>query len=110
MSQYDGARLLARQVLDILCYTFANAAETFDSTHFAALDGHSATGGFRAFGDHDNCMLPRAGCCRPQLVRHPADVERNFGNEDSVRLAGNARVQGDPTRVPAHNFDNDNPT
>src|ERR1044071_4037079 len=62
-------------------------------------------GDFDSLGDYDDREFLAGGLTLVHKITDPADVERYFGNQNDVRAAGNSRLQGNPPRIPAHDFD-----
>src|SRR5437870_6914784 len=54
--------------------------------------------------DH-NTEITAAGVAQPNLLRNFLNVERKLGNQDYVRTASHAAVDGNPSRVAPHDFD-----
>src|SRR5918997_1306883 len=61
----------------------------------------------RALGDHDDREVAPARVAAAQPLADLLDVERVLGDEHDVGAAGQARVGGDPARVPTHDLDHD---
>ncbi len=62
-----------------------------------------------ALGHHDDREAAPAFVAATQVGDHLLDVERPLGHEDRVRPAGETRVRGDPSGVPAHHLDHHHP-
>ena len=58
-----------------------------------------------ALRDDHNTEITAAGVAQPNLLRNFLNVERKLGNQDYVRTASHAAVDGNPSRVAPHDFD-----
>jgi hypothetical protein len=63
----------------------------------------------RAFRNHNDSS--KVTCCLTRFdhPRYIVVIEWNFGNQNDIGAARDAAMQRDSTRVPSHDFDNDDP-
>ena len=83
---------------------FADSAETFDASDFAALHGHVTTEGFGAFSDdHDRIWLAFLEAIF-EVQSDILDGIGDFRDEDRIRSTGQTSMQSNPACVSTHDF------
>src|ERR1041384_6726102 len=60
--------------------------------------------GLNALGNHDDAELLAATFALQNVVAYALDGEGDLWDQDDMRAAGDPSVQGDPPRVPSHDF------
>ena len=108
MAEDDIARVFPGHVFELRGHLRADSAEPF---HVPAVRGlHervAAANRPRALGDDDDAELGAECVALADGIGDAFEIERNLRNQDRVCPAGDAGVQGDPSGVASHHFDDD---
>src|SRR5574341_149717 len=106
VSQYERAGLLPGQLLDGVGHAIGDPPE---AAPLAVEIDFAAPLRQRPFGHDDDAEVASLGFSAGDLVTHLLEVEGDFGDEDDVGRAGEARVEGDEPAVPSHYLDDHHP-
>ena len=107
MTENDGARLLARQLLQPGGHFGAHPSQLDVLVDGLAEDRQLAPFGHRPLGDDHDGELGTALLALLDRRRHRFQPERDLRDENRVGTRGDARLEGDPPCVAAHHLDDD---
>ena len=104
--EHDGAGFLAGQGFEVMGQLVPDAAETLDVFAGGRLDDRALPAlGLGALGDDNDRELGAELVARAHALGDLLDIVGNLGDEDDVGATAEARVQGDPAGVAAHDLD-----
>src|SRR5215470_13706290 len=112
VSEDDGTRFKAGAFLDFVRQRVADAAQLFVAELILAEVAHDESGfaarrELGAFSGDHNAELTSTSVPLTDQFGNLFDVKGHFGNQDHIRAASHATVDGDPAGIAAHHFHND---
>jgi hypothetical protein len=104
MTQDDATSFLTQTLLQFGRHLMANATQALSAPSFMGYDYRIATSRMGTLGNDDNGERPAT--LRPglDLIDDFHDVVRYFGDQDYVGRGGDAGVQGYPSGISPHDF------
>ena len=107
MAQGDRPGLLAGPLVDLSRHPLGDAAEGFRLAADPLGPGEVTADGPRAFGRHDDGPTPAPPLASHQVVAHFVHVVGNLGTQNDLGRRRDAREEGDPAGVAAHQLDDE---
>jgi len=106
VTQDDHPSFFAGQFGDFVSDPFADSSQTSFAAGLFSL-GMRETSAFRksAFRDHNNAEVLAAILAVADGLTNALDVVRNLGNQDDISAPGNTGMDGNPSGVAPHDFD-----
>src|SRR5581483_6628852 len=109
VAEYRRPRLKTGAALDLLLQRMADPPESrmAELVHLPGLERHGSLLGYRSFRRDQDREIASAGVTASDQLAGLLDVKRLLGDQDHVRSAGDAGVQGDPPRLTSHDLDHE---